>query len=74
MSPDLEKCRKQVEASIATLKNQLEPLESGMMMIGLLSADEPQWKDLTKEEIEQNRRAIRAYEGLLDAIDKRLRA
>lgn len=72
MAIDWPAYAKGVEAQIAQLKEDLAPLEEGRMKLGE-RVNDGEWKDVTQEAIERNKRVIATYEAILkDVREKRI--
>lgn len=73
MAIDLKSYAKEIEETIARMRDDLKPLEDGKMTIGERVENGP-WRDITKEQIEHDRGVIRTYETILSDLRARLRA
>jgi len=61
--------RKRIEADIASLRRDLDPLESGEMHLRSIGTDGVM-HDVTESWISHFRRTIKNYQSILDAIKK----
>ena len=66
-SPDLEECRKRIEASLLLCKADLAPLESGEVRVGEKIKDGA-WVDITDAAMAGYRRSIETLEVALKVL------
>jgi len=60
---------KRIEADLAQIRKDLEPLESGQMQLRERNGSGP-WVDKTQEWIQHHKRTIATYEAILAALKK----
>jgi hypothetical protein len=58
---------KDVEAELAQLRRDFTPLEAGTMQI-VERVGGGEWKDVTQETVDRNKRVIATYEAILEDV------
>jgi len=59
---------KDCEEQLRTLREMLEPLESGKLRLGSRSADQPEWVDATEAQIAHMKRNIAMFERIIERL------
>ncbi|WP_426411967.1 hypothetical protein [Bradyrhizobium ganzhouense] len=71
MAIDLKAYKRDVEAQIEQIREDLAPLESGKMTVGEREGNGP-WRDVTNDVIEHHKSSLQTYELILVDLNARI--